>query len=191
MERPEDDGDSALRRLMKAAQEGDRASYDRLLHRLVPMVRNAVRMQRSFLGQADIEDIVQDVLLSVHAVRATYSPERPFAPWLAAIVRNRVADSGRRYVRSKSAEQAAVGFYETFSPDETNTTNEDGYEDADALRHAIASLPAGQRRAVELMKLREMSLKEAAHESGMSVASLKVSVHRAIKSLRTRLKKRE
>jgi len=41
------------------------------------------------------------------------------------------------------------------------------------------------------MKLREMSLKEAAHESGMSVASLKVSVHRAIKSLRTRLKKRE
>ncbi|MBA2411002.1 MAG: sigma-70 family RNA polymerase sigma factor [Gammaproteobacteria bacterium] len=191
MERQEDDGDSGLRRLMKAAQEGDRVSYDCLLRKLVPKVRNAVRVQRSYIRPVDIEDIVQDVLLSVHAVRATYSPERPFAPWLAAIVRNRVADSGRRYVRLKSAEQAAEGFYETFSPDETNTTNENGSEDGEALLHAIASLPAGQRRAVELVKLREMSLKEAAHESGMSVASLKVSVHRAIKALRTRLKKPE
>lgn len=190
MESVDDGGDPELRQLMRAAQEGDRACYERLLKKVAPIIRGAVRRQRSFLNPADIEDIVQEVLLSLHAVRATYDPGRPFAPWLAAIVRNRVADSGRRYARSKSAEQAAEGFYETFAPDAANT-NEDNYEDAEALRHAIARLPAGQRRAVELMKLREMSLKEAARESGMSIAALKVSAHRAIKALRASLKKRE
>lgn len=190
MQRQDEGGDSQLRQLMKAAQEGDRACYERLLKALVPIVRGAVRRQRSFLNPADIEDIVQEVLLSVHAVRATYNPGRPFAPWLAAIVRNRVADSGRRYVRSKSGEQAAQGFYETFAPDAANSS-EGEHEDAEALRRAIAALPAGQRRAVELLKMRELSLKEAARESGMSIAALKVSVHRAIKALRVRVKKRK
>jgi RNA polymerase sigma-70 factor (ECF subfamily) len=46
-------------------------------------------------------------------------------------------------------------------------------------------LPAGQREAIRLLKIEEKSLKEASAESGMSVASLKVSVHRAIKALKT------
>ena len=48
-------------------------------------------------------------------------------------------------------------------------------------------LRQGQRVAVELLKLRELSLKEAAQVSGMSISALKVSVHRAIKSLRVSL----
>jgi RNA polymerase sigma-70 factor, ECF subfamily len=35
--------------------------------------------------------------------------------------------------------------------------------------------------------MREMSLKEAAQATGMSISALKVSVHRAIKTLRTSL----
>jgi RNA polymerase sigma-70 factor (ECF subfamily) len=38
-----------------------------------------------------------------------------------------------------------------------------------------------------LLKLDEMSLKEAADRSGASVDSLKIAVHRAVKSLRKRL----
>jgi RNA polymerase sigma-70 factor (ECF subfamily) len=41
-----------------------------------------------------------------------------------------------------------------------------------------------QRQAIRLLKLKEMSLKEAATASGMSIASLKVATHRALKSLR-------
>ena len=57
----------------------------------------------------------------------------------------------------------------------------------EALRRAVRSLPKGQRTAIELLKLREMSLKEAAAASGMSIGALKVSVHRAIKTLRASL----
>jgi RNA polymerase sigma-70 factor (ECF subfamily) len=45
-------------------------------------------------------------------------------------------------------------------------------------------LPAGQRQAVMLLKLQEMSLKEAAVASGQSVPALKVARHRALKNLR-------
>jgi RNA polymerase sigma-70 factor (ECF subfamily) len=51
----------------------------------------------------------------------------------------------------------------------------------------MAGLPAGQRVAIEAVKLREMSLKEAAAATGTSIGALKVSVHRGIKALRTAL----
>jgi RNA polymerase sigma-70 factor (ECF subfamily) len=57
------------------------------------------------------------------------------------------------------------------------------------MLQAIDRLPPGQRQAVELMKLKGLSLKEAAAESGLSVAALKVATHRAIASLRRALVK--
>ena len=59
----------------------------------------------------------------------------------------------------------------------------------DALKEAIDDLPAGQRSAIEMLKLREMSLKEAAAASGTSVGALKVATHRAMDALRRKLKK--
>jgi RNA polymerase sigma-70 factor, ECF subfamily len=56
------------------------------------------------------------------------------------------------------------------------------------LNEAMATLPPEQRQAVTLLKLNEMSLKEAAVASGRSVAALKVATHRAIKTLRSLLK---
>jgi RNA polymerase sigma-70 factor (ECF subfamily) len=64
---------------------------------------------------------------------------------------------------------------------------QDGYGDAQALAQAMADLPSGQRQAIELIKLREMSLKEASTVSGISVGALKVAVHRGIAALRRAL----
>src|SRR5690349_16753943 len=83
--------------LMRAAQAGDRESYARLLHELIPLLRRAVRRQRALLKPQDAEDLVQDILLSLHQARRSYDPARPFLPWLMAIVRNRVTDGTRRY----------------------------------------------------------------------------------------------
>ena len=51
-------------------------------------------------------------------------------------------------------------------------------------RQHLARLPEGQRQAIEMLKLKEMSLKEASAASGQSVGALKVAVHRGIKALR-------
>jgi RNA polymerase sigma-70 factor (ECF subfamily) len=132
---------------------------------------------------------VQDILLSVHTVRATYDPTRPFLPWLMAIARNRTADMARRHARRSAREVTVDTYPETSGEDETN--RDDGYGDPDALRHAVNALPQGQRTAIELLKLRELSLKEAAGVSGMSVSALKVATHRAVRTLRHALKAKE
>jgi RNA polymerase sigma-70 factor (ECF subfamily) len=49
------------------------------------------------------------------------------------------------------------------------------------------NLPTGQSQAIQLLKLKEMSLKEAAVLSGSSVAALKVATHRALHGLRKML----
>ena len=51
-----------------------------LMQELAVRVRQIVRHRRAFLEHADVEDLVQDVLLSVHAVRATYDATPPFHP---------------------------------------------------------------------------------------------------------------
>jgi RNA polymerase sigma-70 factor (ECF subfamily) len=150
---------------------------------VTPRIRRVVLARRGFLGVADAEDLVQDVLLSVHAVLATYDPSRPFMPWLLAIVRNRLADAARRYGRQQAHETQVDDLQVTFGEITTNTT-EEGRGDVEALAQAIRALPAGQRQAIELLKLQEMSLKEAAVATGTSVGALKVATHRAISSLR-------
>ena len=55
------------------------------------------------------------------------------------------------------------------------------------LEDAVSLLPPRQQQAIRLLKLKEMSLKEAAATSGMSIASLKVATHRALISLRRML----
>jgi RNA polymerase sigma factor (sigma-70 family) len=177
-----------LAALMRSAQRGDADAYAALMQELAVRVRQIVRHRRAFLEHADVEDLVQDVLLSVHAVRATYDRTRPFLPWLLAITRNRLADAARRYARHGAHEVGVDDLDVTFFSNSTNTMTT-MYGDPEALRDAIADLPAGQRSAIEMLKLREMSLKEAAAASGTSVGALKVATHRAMDALRRKLKK--
>lgn len=176
-----------LGELMRAAQNGDGIAYERLLRRLAPALRRIVRGKRHFLQPADVEDIVQEILLSLHSVRSSYDPGRPFVPWLMAIVHNRMADAARRYVRRAENDASDGELPETFLPDDAKDS-EGRLIDADTLAHALGALPAGQRRAVEMLKIREMSLRDAALASGSSVAALKVAVHRAMQSLRKALR---
>jgi RNA polymerase sigma factor (sigma-70 family) len=182
----------ALGTLMRAAQAGDAPAYAHLLKEITPRLHAMIRRQRQFLPAEDIEDLVQDVLMSLHAVRATYDPSRPLMPWLAAITRNRLADAARRYSRQKAHEMNVEEYPVTFAEEGANIANIDGelYRDPEALRQAIQTLPPGQRAAVEMLKLREMSLKEAAIASETSVGALKVAVHRATTALRKAFSKK-
>jgi RNA polymerase sigma-70 factor (ECF subfamily) len=188
MANPAENGD-CLGALMALAQTGDRIAYDGLLRESAEIIRRVVKRRYPHLAKADIEDLVQDVLLSLHTVRATYDASRPFLPWLLAITRNRTADMARRYARRGAREVAVETYPETFDESGANTGDE-AYGDAEALRQAMNALPKGQQVAIELLKLREMSLKEAAEASGMSVGALKVATHRATHALRAALQTR-
>lgn len=173
--------DERLGQLLQAAQSGDADAYLLLLEEITPRVRRLIL--RRGLVRPEVEDLVQDVLLSVHVARASYDPGRPFLPWLAAIVRNRLADRARLYARRAAHEVLVDDLDVTFSDLVPNTPVE-ATGSATALTDAIRALPPGQRTAIELLKLNELSLKEAAAATGVSVGALKVATHRAMAALR-------
>jgi len=168
--------------LMARAQAGERAAYRRLLNEVTPYLRSLAARRHS--DPSDVEDAVQDVLLTVHTIRATYDPTRPFGPWLLAIANRRLIDRLRRQGRRRSREIALMAMRETFPDGQTNLED---IVDQHRLDAAIESLPHKQMQAIRLLKLKELSLKEAAVESKMSVAALKVATHRALRSLRKAL----
>src|ERR1043166_5639129 len=118
--------------LMRQAQAGDSVAYLALLRELTPRLRRIIARQRAFAGAADVEDLVQDVLLSLHAVRATYDPARPFMPWLLAIVRHRLVGGARRYARTAGREVALDDMTVTMAEPTTNP-DQGRSDDADVM----------------------------------------------------------
>jgi len=184
-QRPSDQAER-LALLMRNAQDGDRAAYASLLKEILPILKRRVQSRLGFLPIMDREDIVQEILLSLHAARATYDPKRPFMPWLMSIAQNRMIDNARRNSRRLNNEVLVDEFPAHLADDNAGEPASESIN-AKALQHAISGLPPGQRQALELIKFRETSLKEASALTGMSIGALKVSVHRATKTLRRSL----
>jgi len=166
--------------LLAAAQQGDGDAYRAFLGAAAsfarPIVRGRIRSEEA------VEDVVQEALLTVHRVRHTYEPGRPVEPWLAAIVTRRAIDALRKSGRIGAKEVHDAAAYETFA-DPAAKEGESG--DAEKqLQGMMSGLTPGQKEALQLVKLREMTLVEASAASGQSVASLKVNIHRALKRLR-------
>lgn len=165
---------------MSAAQAGDRAVYAGLLREIALAVTRYCR--RRLPTPEDADDTVQDVLITIHKVRETYDPARPMRPWLVTITRRRIADRLRMLKRRGTHVDLEAAENVTF--DDSRANEAETRLSAGELRAAIAALPPGQRQALELMKLKEMSLAEASAVSGVSVSALKVATHRAIATLR-------
>ena len=165
--------DATLTRLAARSQQGDQAAYRALLTAFREWL---LRYYRRKVPQDQIEDLVQNTLLSVHRKLASYDPERPVIPWLAAIARYRFVDHLRRaYQNAKEAElehdfQAA--------PDE-----EAEITARLSLERLFETLPNAQQRAIELVKIEGRSIREASASLGQSESLIKVNIHRGLKRL--------
>jgi RNA polymerase sigma-70 factor (ECF subfamily) len=168
--------------LMARSQDGDASAYVRLLEEITPYLR--YRASRFHQNPLDVEDTVQDILLTVHTVRQTYDPSRPFGPWLVGIANRRAFDRLKRQGRRRAHE---VPFSDEHEAVPAESADIDTMMDSKRLEEAICNLPPAQQQAIRMLKLKEMSLKEAELVSGVSIASLKVATHRALKNLRSML----
>jgi RNA polymerase sigma-70 factor (ECF subfamily) len=163
---------------MVRAQDGDQAAYCRLLKAIVPVIRGMAR-RRIYQDETLLEDVVQDVLLTVHRVRHTYDPGRPFLPWLSAIVAARAIDALRARGRRQSWE--VIDETAVFEHPDASVPEPHAGQQVDAL---LSRLPDRQRRMVELVHLCELSLVEAADASSTTLSAVKSLLHRAFTTLR-------
>ncbi|MBI3553604.1 MAG: sigma-70 family RNA polymerase sigma factor [Elusimicrobia bacterium] len=173
--------DRRFSELMRSAQDGDNAAYEILLKEVSAILRGFITAR---IGARDAaEDVLQEVLLSMHKARHSYDPVRPFAPWMFAIGEHRLADHWRRSRRLAERETTLEDDLDHFL-----APNEDDMGLSDELSSALSGLPEKQRQVIVLLKLEGLSIKEAASKLGISESDVKVSAHRGYEALRRKFK---
>jgi RNA polymerase sigma-70 factor (ECF subfamily) len=165
-----------------AAQEGNKKAYNKLLTELSSFTRNYLLSRVANPEWA--EDITQEVLISVHKSLKTYSGDRPFTPWLMAIISFRKTDFLRKHYSSRGDKQAPLEDAEFLNTHVTNPNRAGEYKD---IEGALATLPEKQRKVFELIRIQGYTAQEVANEMKMSVSAVKVSAHRTANKLKTLL----
>ena len=161
---------------MRAACDGDGRAQAWLLTALAPRLRAYFRGKGRPVDHA--EDLVQETLIAIHTKRALYDPAQPLLPWVFAIARFRLVDAWRRNGRRGTPVPLDQAPEEALAAEEL--------EPADASRDLatlLQRLPEKQRRSIQLVKLEERSVAEAAALCGWSESDVKVSAHRGLKAL--------
>ncbi len=171
--------DASLARLAALAQRGDRVAYATFLGECQRWLRRYFARK---VGAEFLDDLVQETLLSIHAKLASYDPKRPLLPWLAAIARYRWVDQLRRIYKAGDSAEVSDGLADEFD-------NESEIAARISLERLFTHLPAGQVRAIEMVKIEGLSVAEAATASGQSESLVKVNIHRGLKKLAALIEK--
>jgi len=175
------DREAELKAWMLRGLDGDAQAWRALLLAVRRPLEDFFR-KRMGAGHADIEDVLQETLLTIHAKRATFDRSQAFGPWCYAIARYKMIDHFRRQGRRPTTALDDAG--ELAGP----ATVEDGAVRRD-LSRLLSRLPLRQRRLIEDTRLTGYSMAEAAERHGVSEGAAKVSVHRGLKSLSEAVKR--
>lgn len=164
--------DTTLRRLMAAAQRGDKRAYAALLGACEDWLR---RYYSHKIAVEMVDGLIQEVLISIHRKRASYDPSRAFLPWLAAIARYRWIDRLRREYRHASEE---------LHEDTGSVAAEEEAVIAEmSLDRLMDRLSDDQADAIRLVKIEGLSIREASYKTGQSESAVKVNIHRGVKKM--------
>ena len=171
------DIEAELRTLFLLGLDGEHAAYQAFLQKLSVHLRAFLR-RRLFGWPDEVEDLVQECLLAMHNKRHTYQSDQPLTAWVHAIARYKLID----LLRSKSGREA---LHDPLDDDlavfaESSTDASDARRDLTGL---LETLPDRQRLPIEHVKLKGLSVAEAAALLGMSESAVKVGIHRGLKAL--------
>jgi len=162
---------------------------------LAPLVeRHYARLYRIALAylrqREDALDVVQEAFVKAYQGASRWDGSAEAGPWLTRVTVNLAIDRWRRNRRRG----------ETFSPladdDHAASLADPGASAERALRgreagervaRALRALPERQRAVVVLRHYQDLSLEEIAQSLGMSLGTVKSSLHRALARMRERL----
>jgi RNA polymerase sigma-70 factor (ECF subfamily) len=164
--------------LMRAAIDGDEASYRQLLQSLSHSLRAATRRGFAQVGAAvnDVEDVVQETLLAVHLKRHTWNSDQPLGPWVRAIARHKLIDALRRRGRRTEVPIESVLDFLAAEEPRSDLDRQDAARLVDGLR-------GRQHLIVRAISIEGQSIREVADRMGMNEGAVRVALHRGLKAL--------
>jgi RNA polymerase sigma-70 factor (ECF subfamily) len=155
---------------------GNHTAYAQFLRSITPMLRRTIARK---IAISDVEDVVQEVLISIHKARHTYDGVRPLMPWLTAIIHFRIMDHMRKHyaeMRHQTCDIADVE-HSLFAVTEDEYDN----ESIDAL---LQDVPLKQKAILTMMHVQGFTAKEIGQKMNMNESAVKVAAHRAMKKIR-------
>jgi RNA polymerase sigma-70 factor (ECF subfamily) len=172
------------------------AARERFAELVALQQRRAVRIAYHYLGDAyDADEAVQDAFVKVFTHITTYREELPFEVWFTRILVNGCLD-----LRKSRARRLRWSLPMTPAPDAVPTepvAQDSSPEDrllrserARQIAAAVEQLPDRQRTVFTLCQMAEQSTNEVSQALGLSEATVRVHLFRAVRKLR-RLLERE
>lgn len=162
--------------LLARANDGDGAAFAAFLTAITPTLRAIIRRRGAALPPDQHEDILQDILLAIHLKRQTWRRQTPVRPWLYAVARYKVVDAFRR---RRIATHLPIEDFEDILPEEDAPAPLTA-RDTEVMLGLIDTRSAALVRAVALDG---KSAEEAGEGLGLSAATARVALHRAMKRL--------
>ncbi|MGI3163326.1 sigma-70 family RNA polymerase sigma factor [Pseudooceanicola sp. 200-1SW] len=168
--------------LLRRGNRGDAAAYGRFLTEAAPVLRNIARARLPGGNAEEIEDVVQEALMAVHAKRHTWRESDPVTPWLYAIARYKCSDAARRRLgRAAKGAEVPIEDLAEILPDEAAGAEITAARDLERLLDRIEPRAAAIVRAVGL---EGDSAADVGARLGMSEGAVRVAYHRAMQRLR-------
>jgi RNA polymerase sigma-70 factor (ECF subfamily) len=174
------------RDLIARLAQGDREALAPLVER---HYQRLYRIALSYLRNPDDAlDAVQETFVKTFQNASRWDGSVEAGPWLSRVAINQSIDRWRRNRRRQATFSPLVeGAGETPSPEVPPDRRVLGRELRDQLGVALDTLPERQRAVVILRHYHDMSLGEIGETLGVSLGTVKSSLHRALGRLRTGL----
>jgi RNA polymerase sigma-70 factor (ECF subfamily) len=145
-------------------------------------------------NETEAEDIAQEAILRAYRKLASFRGDAKFSTWLIAITlneaRTRLRKTKQAALDSLDDNTEQAGDYTPAALTDWREVPSEALERQEVrvlMQQAIAELPAGFRQVVVLRDMEEMSVQETAEALGISIALVKVRLHRARLLLQKRL----
>jgi RNA polymerase sigma-70 factor (ECF subfamily) len=174
--------------LIQMAVEGRSDCFALLMERHLTVIRRLLRLMVS--NQADLEDIVQEVLLKVWRRLDSLRSDSSLRPWMISVAINQVRQSYRR-AQHRPFCQPIDDFPALASCGETVDQYLVRAEAKEAVHSAVAKLPQKYREVLVLRDLIELDSEETAQRLRMTIPAVKTRLFRARLMLSSSLPKPE
>jgi len=167
--------------LFRSGLEGNREDYARFLTAITPLLKRVVGRR---LAACDVEDVTQEILISIHKARHTYDGLRPLMPWLTSIAKFRMSDHLRKYYAQMQHQTVDIHELEEILPHVTQDGDSDEY-----IEELLDGVPENHKRILTLMHVQGYTAKEVGVQMKMKESAVKVAAHRAMKKIREKFEK--
>ena len=169
--------ENVLQSFFIQAMKGEVKAYESFLGTVSVLVKRNLYFLMRNNSHMDLEDMHQEIMLKIHHKKHTYQLGAPMIPWIKAVTKYSTID----FYRSQKKRLNEVVFEDIFFEELVE-------ESADDFKEIMNHLTEKQQEIIRMVKIEGATHALVAKSMNMTISSVKVSVHRIIKTLKTRMK---